>query len=180
MTADYSQSSTGPGLSRGGSRGGSRGCKPSFLARRVVQGWRHRHPQRGHAPEEGAQPTPRLLMQSAPRPPSATLRSQLGRIISAASRPHLGRIVAAPLPPLQVCNHPYLFEGAEPGPPFVEGWAAHTSETHPPLASCACPPRHTPLAKRSAVRKASRRGGSRRSRASAGSPRECRAPWPWS
>lgn len=21
----------------------------------------------------------------------------------------------------QVCNHPYLFEGAEPGPPFVEG-----------------------------------------------------------
>ena len=21
----------------------------------------------------------------------------------------------------KVCNHPYLFEGAEPGPPFVEG-----------------------------------------------------------
>jgi SWI/SNF-related matrix-associated actin-dependent regulator of chromatin subfamily A member 5 len=22
---------------------------------------------------------------------------------------------------LQVCNHPYLFEGAEPGPPFTNG-----------------------------------------------------------
>lgn len=22
---------------------------------------------------------------------------------------------------LQVCNHPYLFEGVEPGPPFIEG-----------------------------------------------------------
>jgi len=22
---------------------------------------------------------------------------------------------------VKVCNHPYLFEGAEPGPPFVEG-----------------------------------------------------------
>lgn len=22
---------------------------------------------------------------------------------------------------LQVCNHPYLFEGAEPGPPYIDG-----------------------------------------------------------
>jgi len=28
---------------------------------------------------------------------------------------------AFPPPFFQVCNHPYLFEGAEPGPPYIDG-----------------------------------------------------------
>lgn len=49
------------------------------------------------------------------------------RALAPAVALHAALPTAAPPPrrlsvfPRQVCNHPYLFEGAEPGPPFFDG-----------------------------------------------------------
>ena len=55
----------------------------------------------------------RKVLPTRPPPPVPSSAACPGRLTAARSHAFRARC--------QVCNHPYLFEGAEPGPPFFDG-----------------------------------------------------------